>query len=280
MLGGRYRVGEQLGSLGALQLTAAVELASGRTVTLERLPLSAAAPDAARRFDERLRRALALRHPGLLETRAGFEAEGALWVVSEPVSAESLRARLARASVPLSQLLSWLASALRGVAALHQHGLVHGGLCPELIYVASDPGARARVHPCLLAALCPPDPRSAYHAPQELELDVRSDVYAFGAIAYEALTGRPPDGTTPLSRRRPELPSELCTLIDLALAGRREDRLSSLDAMLTLLEPCVQALRRRGGGEEEIRSVRRGADGGEPRCRDCRTTTRVTSSPG
>lgn len=266
MLGGKYRYSEVLGQHAAVELAYALDTSTGRTVALQRLPLTAARPDALQKCRERMLAVRALVHPHLLELLDCFEHDGALCLVSEAPGGESLRARLAREAVSVSQLGTWLADAMRAVSVLHRHGLVLGALTPAFIHVKSDAPA-IKVAPLLLASLCASpvdDAQLGYCSVEQLagaaDLDARSDVYAFAAIAYEALSGALPfaadtpaatrlrvmtEMPTPLKRARPELPDELCTLLDLALTKRREQRLASLESMLALLEPCTAPLSER-----------------------------------
>ena len=270
MLGAKYLVSESLGLFTGVDLAAGVDATNGRKVALERLPRAAASADATTRFRERVRAFTAARHASLLELQDSFEHGGAFFVATEPVPPDSLAARLARQPAGVGQLLGWLLEAMQGVAALHRRGLVHGALCPALIFF--EPSAaeseRVRVAPLVLAGLSASatadEVRLRYGSMETLagatELDARADIYAFGAIAYHALAGRSPyetgdvpgsllrimtEAPAPLRSACTDLPDELCALIDLTLSKRREQRLSSLDALIALLEPWARQLGQR-----------------------------------
>jgi serine/threonine protein kinase len=270
MLGGKHRITDRLGQFGAVELASAVDTTTGQAVAIERLPLTAAVPAAAQQCRERLRALGKLQHKHLLQVLDCFEHAGALHVVTEPLTGESLAARLTREAVSVSQLSTWLADAMRAVASLHRQELFLRGVSPATIFLTGADRAAAptiKVVPLVLADFCVQavsDAQLGYCSMEQLagatDLDARNDVYAFGAIAYQAFTGRLPfeadspaatrlrvmtENAEPLKRARPDLPDELCTLIDLALAKRREARLSSLDSMLALLEPCTDQFSRR-----------------------------------
>ena len=113
------------------------------------------------------------------ETRLDFLSK-------EPVSGELLSARLARGPLPAEVALRYAIEIGAALQHIHSRGLVHGGLSPFCIALAAG-GAR------ILEATPSPEDRAAYRAPEQIrgeEPDVRSDVFAYGALVYEIASGK------------------------------------------------------------------------------------------
>jgi serine/threonine protein kinase len=125
--------------------------------------------------------------------------EGAAWIAREFVAGEALGARLAAARATLREVVALVARAARAVAELHDRGLCHGNLKPGNV-VAIE--ARVALLDAGLALPVPPEsgepglvPPLLYRAPEQLDRggpSPKADVYALGAVLYEALAGRPP----------------------------------------------------------------------------------------
>jgi len=186
-----------------------------RDVALKILPATAAGDaDRLRRFAQEARAAAALNHPNILVVHDVGTESGVPFVVSELLEGESLRARLASGPVPPRKAMEYAAQMARGLAAAHDRGIVHRDLKPDNVFVTSD--GRVKILDFGLAKLtaaagAPPSPHTAaptiesattpglvlgtigYMSPEQvrgLAADHRSDIFSFGAILYEMLSGR------------------------------------------------------------------------------------------
>ncbi|MEO7145813.1 MAG: protein kinase [Bryobacteraceae bacterium] len=207
---GPYEIVAQLGAGGMGEVYRARDTRLDRDVALKIL-LSGVASDPARlqRFEQEARAAGALNHPNIVAVYDIGREDGVSYIVSELVEGESLRDLIQRGPVPLRKLLDLAAGAASGLAAAHAAGIVHRDLKPENIMIARD--GRAKILDFGLARQITPEVlRSAestptqttpgailgtvgYMAPEQvrgLAADHRADLFSFGLILYEMLSGR------------------------------------------------------------------------------------------
>ena len=260
-LGTRYRVLRLIEDNRIGALFEAENLTTHDRVALKWLRFSAArAPHLAQQFAERARAASRLRHPNRAHIHDVTHEGNAVFVVSELLPGESLRARLAPHEMLLHERLHVLAQAMRAVVDAHQRGLVHGGLHPGNIFLQREHDAWLGLPALtkvldfgtsthgLLESLARPSDWSELGAhafldyeqlSSDSERDPRSDIYAFGALLYHALTGHMPfpaksplelalkQTTTVATRVRilhPALPASLDDLIAGCLLRTRAER--------------------------------------------------------
>jgi len=184
-----------------------------RTVAIKVLPASFSADrDRLQRFSQEARAAAALNHPNILSIYDIGDATGAPYVVSELLEGETLRERLRSGPLPLRKAIDYALQAARGLAAAHDRGIVHRDLKPENIFLTSD--GRLKILDFGLAKLTRPeagpgtgdDPTVqvateagvvmgtvGYMSPEQVRgkpADPRSDLFSFGAILHEMITGK------------------------------------------------------------------------------------------
>jgi eukaryotic-like serine/threonine-protein kinase len=242
---GPYRVDAEIGRGGMGVVYAAEDERLERTVALKALPREWAA-DARRR--ERLRRearaAATLSHPAIATIFALEEIDGALYLVSELVRGRTLREELADGPVAAPLLVPTLCDLATAMAAAHAHGIVHRDLKPENVIRRED--GQIKILDFGLARTAgrvgrPPDARlteagfplgtPGYMAPEQtagLEADARSDIFAFGVMAWELATGAHPLAAG--ARQRP-VPGALEAILARCLQARPEDRYPSAAAL-------------------------------------------------
>ncbi len=200
----RYDVQKRLGEGSAAVVHSAFDRTLRRTVAIKVLrPLMAVGSAARERFLREARTAAALQSTHIVSVYDVGEADGRLYIVMEFIDGRPLSAMLRELRGDLRRLVTLLEHAARGVAAAHAKGIIHRDLKPANILVnrAGEPKvgdfglarpveANARVTTTGVALGTP-----NYMAPEQVtakELTTRTDVYALGAILYEALTARLP----------------------------------------------------------------------------------------
>jgi serine/threonine protein kinase len=216
---GPYVVIEEIGRGGMGVVYAAEDTRLGRQVALKALPPDFVR-DRARR--ERLRRearaAASLTHPSIATIFALEELDGELYLISELVRGRTLRDELKDGPLPPDRLQATLLDIADALAAAHVQGIVHRDLKPENIMRAS--GGRVKVLDFGLARSTVPTQHPTvtqitktgsavgtpgYMAPEQLSggtVDARTDVFAFGVVAWELATGEHPFGPDPASMVR------------------------------------------------------------------------------
>ena len=210
-----------------------------------------------------------LQHPHILGLIDSGEAEGMLYYVMPYVTGESLRVRLAReGEMPISEAVWVLREIADALAHAHGQQIIHRDIKPENVMFSSrhalvaDFGiARAVTEaatagPITATGIVVGSP--AYMAPEQAssdpQMDHRADIYAFGVLAYEVLTGvppftaptavqlvsahmtRPPD---PLSRHRPGIPDALEDIVIRCLAKRPADRFQRADEIVARMDALL-----------------------------------------
>ena len=202
----------------------------GRDVAIKILPASFSSdPERLRRFEQEARAAAALNHPNILAVYDIGQHDSAPYIVSELLEGETLRGRLTSGPIPVRKAVEFAVQIAHGLAAAHEKGIVHRDLKPENAFVTTDGrvkildfglakltqgelrgpakaghyvhGGSVRLQADLSALpTTPPDTLPGvvlgtvgYMAPEQvrgLTADHRSDIFAFGAILYEMLSGQ------------------------------------------------------------------------------------------
>jgi serine/threonine protein kinase len=211
---GAYRVIEEVGRGGMGVVYAAEDLRLGRTVALKALtPEYTHDPLRRERLTREARAAAALSHPAIATIFALEEIDGDLYIVSELVRGRTLREELADGPLPAVRLMPTLIDIASALAVAHQQGIVHRDLKPENIIRRGDGQIKildfglARVsgegRATTLVRLTETGMAlgtPGYMAPEQLSggpIDARTDLFAFGVIAWELATGEHPFGADP-----------------------------------------------------------------------------------
>jgi serine/threonine protein kinase len=170
-------------------------------------------PDRLRRFDLEAQAAAALNHPNIVSIFHVGRFDGYPYIVTELLQGESLRDRLQHGPVRVQQALEWGMDLARGLGAAHGGGIFHRDLKPENLFVTKD--GRIKILDFGLAKLDPVKVSGdantvtldhltipgqvlgtvGYMSPEQVRgepADARSDIFAFGVILYEMLTGKRP----------------------------------------------------------------------------------------
>lgn len=209
---GPYEIVGWLGAGGMGDVYRARDPRLGRDVAIKVIRERFAA-DAIRlhRFEQEARTAGQLHHPNILAVYdVGIHA-GAPYIVSELLEGESLRTHLAAAGLPLRRAVNYARQTADGLAATHDKGIVHRDLKPDNLFITRD--GRVKILDFGIAKLTSPTEHAArrpgaateteagmvvgtagYMSPEQIRgeaVDARSDIFSFGAILYEMLTGCP-----------------------------------------------------------------------------------------
>jgi eukaryotic-like serine/threonine-protein kinase len=211
---GPYEILSPIGAGGMGEVYRAKDPRLGREVAIKVLPASFSAdPDRLRRFEQEAQAAGVLNHPNITAVYDTGTHEGAPYVVQELLEGEMLRSRLAGGALAPRKATEYGVQIAHGLAAAHEKGIVHRDLKPENLFVTR--AGRVKILDFGLAKLTHPEkpgvalteiPTEAagtepgivmgtvgYMSPEQvrgLPVDGRSDIFAFGAILYEMVSGR------------------------------------------------------------------------------------------
>ena len=208
-----YRVLSRLGGGGMGEVYRARDIRLGRDVAIKALPVTYAA-DRARmaRFEQEARAVGQLNHPNIVVVHDIGVHDGTPFIVTEMLEGEDLRHQLNRGTLPHHRAIEYARQIARGLAATHARGIVHRDLKPENLLVTRDGHVKildfglARLtaatdrEPTLSTVRLETSPgliigTIGYLAPEQLRgerADHRADVFAFGVILYEMLSGSRP----------------------------------------------------------------------------------------
>jgi serine/threonine protein kinase len=272
VLASKYRITGKLGAGGMATVFSAENTVTHKRVALKWLhPEMSSAPDVSARLLREAQATSRLRHPNVVDVYDLVQDGSQMFMVMELLEGETLRAYLKRAPRPtVSEFIALLLPALEGVAAAHDCGVIHRDLKPDNIFLARMPDAntiQVKVLDFGVAKLADtpglaltrtgttlgtPLYMSLEQLRGDKQITERTDVYAFGVMLYEALSGRHPyDAITlselaikvatipapPLKSLCPELPSSLARVVDWAIAKQPSGRLPSVRALIRELEP-------------------------------------------
>ncbi|HEY3258495.1 MAG TPA: serine/threonine-protein kinase, partial [Gemmatimonadaceae bacterium] len=210
MLGATYALERELGGGGMSRVFIATETALGRKVVVKVLPPEVAAGVKVERFKREIQFLARLHHPHIVPLLAAGGDSGLSYYVMPFMQGESLRARLIRrGTLPATQVVRTLREVASALSFAHANGIVHRDIKPDnvLLVAGSAMVTDFGVAKALSVSTGESDPNAltslgialgtpSYIAPEQATADPttdhRADLYAFGAMAYEMLSGKPP----------------------------------------------------------------------------------------
>lgn len=234
-LAGRYELGDRIAATAAAEVFAARDRDLDRTVAIKVLtPALASDPQVVERFRAASSAAATVRDPHVVTVYDWGEDQGTAFLAMEYVAGRDLGATLRETQrVAPDRVASIGASAADGLEAAHRVGVVHGGLTPSDVLLATSGDVKLCDFGTAAAGLTgyaadDGGVAAAQHAsPEQLQgrpADARSDLYALGSVLYAALTGAPPftetDAVSLTERKlraRPAAPSSLAPSVPPAL---------------------------------------------------------------
>jgi len=210
---GNYKVVSAIGAGGMGEVYRARDTKLGRDVAIKVLPASLSeSAERLNRFEQEAQAAGALNHPNILVIHHIGIHDGAPYIVSELLEGETLRERMGGAALPQRKAIDYALQIAKRLAAAHEKGIVHRDIKPDNIFITHD--GRVKILDFGLAKLTSAtdgnqsqtevptrkvntDPGTVmgtmgYMSPEQLKgqaADHRSDIFSFGAILYEMLSG-------------------------------------------------------------------------------------------
>jgi serine/threonine-protein kinase len=260
---GPYTVGEVLGAGGMGEVHRATDTRLGREVALKvLLPGTASDPDRVQRFEKEARAAASLSHPNIMVVHDVGVHDGAPYLVTELLEGHTLRDELT-GPLPTATALAYARQIVAALKAAHAKDIVHRDLKPENLFITS--GGHLKLLDFGIARLTSRATTSGggteantgtgtgavlgtvgYMAPEQVRgqsVDPRADLFAFGCILYELLSGRRAfqgassveTGYAVLSSEPPALPAGVPAVLDAVvrscLKKNRDERMPSAEAL-------------------------------------------------
>src|SRR2546425_2420402 len=210
---GPYEILAPLGAGGMGEVYRARDTKLGRDVAIKLLPSSFSGDsDRLHRFEQEACAAGALNHPNILVIHHIDTHEGAPYIVSELLEGETLRQRMGGTALAQRRAIDYALQVAHGLGAAHEKGIVHRDLKPDNVFITKD--GRVKILDFGIAKLTQPDGSLSqteiptrrvdtepgvvmgtvgYMSPEQVKgrpVDHRSDIFSFGAILYEMLSGR------------------------------------------------------------------------------------------
>ena len=211
---GPYEILSPLGAGGMGEVYRARDTKLNRDVAVKVLPEHLASdPEARARFEREAQAVAALSHPNILAIHDFGVENGVAYSVTELLEGETLRARVAGSPLHSRKAIDFALQIARGLAAAHERGVVHRDLKPENVFLTRDghvkildfglarmtgaaEGGAATNAPTVEAQGTAPGTvmgTMGYMSPEQVRgrtADLRTDIFSFGAVLYEMLSGR------------------------------------------------------------------------------------------
>src|SRR5215813_475841 len=210
---GRYEIRSKVGEGGMGEVYQGRDTQLGRDVAVKVLPTTLSTDtERLRRFEQEACAASALNHPNILVVHDIGAHDGTTYVVSELLEGETLRKRISGTPLAQRRAVDYALQIANGLAAAHKKGIIHRDLKPDNVFVTND--GRVKILDFGLAKLTQLDGNQSqtdvptrrvdtdpgvvmgtvgYISPEQLKgraVDQRTDIFSFGAILYEMLSGR------------------------------------------------------------------------------------------
>ena len=275
-----FRIVAKLGAGGMGVVYKATDEKLHRTVAIKVLPPSLSEDaDRRTRFLREARSAAAVTHANIAAFHEVGESEGLVFLVMEYVEGKSLRRVLEKGALPLDDAMRFARGIARGLAKAHERGIIHRDLKPDNVVIDEDrepkildfglaklreqvaaetPGSESVAEQQETASQVTQEGRvlgtPGYMSPEQAKgkaVDARTDLFAFGVVLYEMLTGQRPfkgettldvnisvsrDVPEPVSRLNEAVTPELERIVERCLAKAAADRYANARDLVAALE--------------------------------------------
>ena len=286
---GHFSIVEVLATGGMGQVYLADDMRLGRQVALKLLPPPFTVnADRVRRFEGEARAVSALNHPNIVTIHEIGQTDSLHFIATEFVDGKTLREYMANVPMKLDEVLVIASQIVSALAAAHAAGIVHRDIKPENVMIRPD--GYVKVLDFGLAKLVEQKDKSFlglkesnqsatglilgtvnYMSPEQAKgerVDERTDIFSFGVLLYEMISGRTPfvgDSTAetfanlinaepqPLSDLASSVPDELKRIVDKTLRKNKDERYLTMKDVLTDLKNLEVT---KNGGQVAIETAR------------------------
>jgi TolB-like protein/Tfp pilus assembly protein PilF len=220
------------------------------------------------RFIHEAQAAAALNHPNICTIYEIDEADGQQFIAMEFVDGQSLKEKIAAGPLKIDEAINLAIQIAEGLQAAHEKGITHRDIKPANVMITNK--GQAKIMDFGLAKLAEQKTRLtktgmtvgtvAYMSPEQaqgVDADHRADIWSFGVMLYEMITGQLPfhaeyeqavvysilnEDAKPISGLRTEVPMELERIVSKAMAKSPDERYQRVDEMLSMLRSLSKKL--------------------------------------
>jgi serine/threonine-protein kinase len=268
LLGGRYALGEMIGTGGMADVFIGDDTRLNRKVAIKVLRRDLARdPSFVARFRKEALAAGGLNHSGIVSVYDSGEENNSPYIVMELITGESLRQLLQKGLIPQARALEIVEGILQALEYSHKEGIVHRDIKPGNIMITDSGDIKvmdfgiARATDDISATMTNTwnvVGTAQYLSPEQATgemADGRSDLYSLGCLMYELLTGRPPftgdtpvsiayqhvsSPITPASQIKPGLSTDIDRMLEVVLSKDPNNRYQDATAMLADLQRVIK----------------------------------------
>jgi len=257
-----YEIIEELGRGGMGVVYLAQDLKLKREVAIKFLPrIIGADSDERKRFEIEAQAAAALNHPNIAHIYAIEESDDQMFIVMEYIEGKELKDLVGAycdAPIPINNVINYATQMAKGLDAAHKKGIVHRDIKSANIMITGDDHLKimdfglAKVRGGTLVTKSGTTfGTAAYMSPEQVrgnEVDHRSDIWSFGVVLYEMLTGKLPfsgdyeaavaysilnEEPSPISGSNPEIPATITKIIEKLLKKNSSERYQNTAEILS-----------------------------------------------
>jgi serine/threonine protein kinase len=272
---GHYKIERAIGSGGMGEVYLATDTNLGRKIALKTLPPSLASdPSFLRRFRNEAQAAANINHPNVATVYSVEEFEGIKFITMEYVEGKTLDRLTPDGGLTLRTFVEWLEPIAHALSAAHKRGIIHRDIKPGNIMISADgtpkildfglaqfeqslAGIRSTANDITAPGQIIGTP--SYMSPEQAEgsdVDIRSDIFSFGTVMYEALTGKRPfrgssqglivkavvhSDPEPILNHRADVPPTLVKMVDRCLEKSPGKRFQSMREIRSILKEARSA---------------------------------------